>query len=219
MNYKAAIFDLDGTLLNTIDDICDSMNAVLERRGFAVHGVESYKFFVGDGMKNLAVRSLPESARRPELIEEIVAEMEREYGKNCENKTAPYPGIIEMLGALAEAKVRISVLSNKPHIFTEAVVRRYFKGFKFEHVIGASDRFEKKPEPAAALYIARQLDIPVSKFVYAGDTDTDMATARNAKMFAAGVSWGFRPASELKEAGADVIIDRPEQILKFFANA
>lgn len=219
MNYKAAIFDLDGTLLNTIDDIRDSMNAVLGRRGFAGHSVESYKFFVGDGMKNLAVRALPENARRPELIEEIVIEMEREYGKNCDNKTAPYPGIIEMLGALAEANVRISVLSNKPHIFTEAVVRRYFKDFKFEHIIGASGRFEKKPDPAAALYIARDLDIPVSKFVYAGDSNTDMATARNAKMFAAGVSWGFRPERELKEAGADVIIDRPEQILKFFTIA
>ena len=219
MNYKAAIFDLDGTLLDTIDDISDSMNAVLGRRGFPRHGVESYKFFVGDGMKNLAVRALPENARRPELIDEIVAEMEREYGKNCDNKTAPYPGIIEMLGALAEAKVRVSVLSNKPHKFTEAIVVRYLKGFKFEHVIAASARFEKKPDPAAALYIASDLGIPVSEFVYAGDSNTDMATARNARMFATGVSWGFRPARELKEAGADVIIDRPEQILKFFAAA
>lgn len=216
MKYKAVIFDMDGTLLNTIDDIGDSMNAVLARRGFATHSIDKYKYFVGDGMKNLALRALPETRRTPEFIDEIVVEMEREYSSGWNKKTAPYPGITETLERLTEMGVKMSIFSNKPHKFTIEMAGEYFKEHKFEFVIGASNMFPKKPDPAAAIYIAQKLGIPAGEFIYAGDTNTDMATAKNAKMFAAGVSWGFRPAAELIEAGAEIIIDNPRQLVELF---
>ncbi len=216
MRFKAAIFDLDGTLLNTIDDLADSMNSVLEKLGCAVHTVEAYKYFVGDGMENLARRSLPEDRRGEKNIKKCVEMMMEEYGLHWADKTRPYDGICDMLSDLSLLGVKLSVFSNKPDGFTKIMVKKFFPEIQFEQVLGASERFARKPDPSGALDIARKMGFLPEEILYAGDTATDMLTAAGAGMYAAGVLWGFREKDELLKAGASVIIEKPEEILRIF---
>lgn len=213
MKFKAIVFDLDGTLLDTIDDLADSMNAVLMASKFPTHGTDSYRYFVGDGVRNLVKRALPENCRDDETIERHLGVMQKEYAKRWADKTKPYPGISELLDALETRDVKMTVLSNKVDEFTKLVIAKLLPDWKFELVFGERKSVPKKPDPAGALEIARQLGIPTTEFLYLGDTNVDMITANSAGMYAVGALWGFRKADELVEGGARVLIPKPQTLL------
>lgn len=214
MNYKAVIFDLDGTLLNTIDDLADSVNHVLKAKGFPIHDAEKYKYFVGDGFATLVKRAMPADMRSESLLSECLAAARSEYGRHWADKSRPYDGIPELLDKLTQLGIKMSVLSNKPDEFTKLIMKNLFPRWKFEIVLGEQAGIPKKPDPAGALKISEQLGIPTHEFLYLGDTNTDMITANAANMFAVGVLWGFREADELLESGAKTLIERPLDLIK-----
>lgn len=164
MKFKAVLFDLDGTLLDTIDDLADSMNSVLERFGFPEHGIDKYKYFVGDGMDILVRRSLPVSCNDESLIARCISAMKEEYSLRWAEKTRPYDGIPELLDALSASGVKLSILSNKPHEPTVVVVSKMLADWKFENVAGVRDGVPRKPDPAAAISIAESLGIAPDEF-------------------------------------------------------
>lgn len=213
MTYEAVLFDLDGTLLDTLRDLADSMNSALKSMGFPSHDVEKYKYFVGDGMYNLVLRTLPPNIREETIIKKCLVKMEDEYSKRWADTTRPYKGIPELLDRLDGLGLKKAVLSNKPHDFTKLIVDKLLSKWSFDTVLGQREGVPKKPDPAAALEIVDKLDIPPEKFLYLGDTNTDMKTANAAGMYAVGVLWGFREADELIENGARVLIKSPMDLL------
>jgi len=212
---RCIIFDLDGTLLDTLADLADSMNAALKKHGFAEHPLDSYRYFVGDGMDVLAQRVLPESDRSPVNIQMLVAEMKVEYRARRFEKTRPYDGICEALEKLNSTGVSLAVLSNKNNDFTNEIVCHYFGSNTFRIVLGAGI-FAKKPDPAGVLHILSTFQSKPSECLFVGDTGTDMKTARAARVYAAGVLWGFREKQELITNGADILISQPKEILELF---
>jgi phosphoglycolate phosphatase len=216
MTFKAILFDLDGTLLDTLDDLADSTNLALREQGFAEHPVEAYKYFIGNGVENLVRRALPEEHRDAATYARCVARMRQEYAERWAAKTRPYAGIPELLDALAARGVPMGVFSNKPDEFTRLCVSRLLPRWPFQAVLGATARLPKKPDPAGALEIAARLQVPPAEFVYLGDTNTDMQTAIAAGMYPVGALWGFRTAEELTTSGARVLLDRPLELLDVF---
>jgi phosphoglycolate phosphatase len=217
MNLRAAIFDLDGTLLDTIEDLTDSMNAALAAQGFPSLSIEACKTLVGDGLSVFIRRALPEAARGDaEAVRRLQEAMRAEYRLRSTVKTRPYPGVREMLRGLAERSIPLAVLSNKPHASTLAVVGHYFSDTTFRVVLGARESVPIKPDPAGALEIASLLDQPPEAILYLGDTNTDMETAAAAGLFGVGALWGFRTAEELRSSGARALAARPEDILEWF---
>ncbi|NLM28538.1 MAG: HAD family hydrolase [Clostridiaceae bacterium] len=216
MNYKAVIFDLDGTLLDTIDDLADSMNAVLKRSSLPVHDTERYRYFVGTGLRNLVRKALPEELRTDDNISKYTNAMAREYEARWDKKTRPYEGIIDLLYSLSEIGVRMAVLSNKPHLFTLKVVEKFLPADFFECVFGDREGIPRKPDPVSALEISSLMKIPPEHFLYVGDSDTDIKTAVSAGMYPVGVKWGFRDINELIRAGAKMILEKPRELLLFF---
>lgn len=212
MRYKAAIFDFDGTILNTLADLADSMNNVLTSLKMPTHQQESYRYFVGDGMLNLARRAAPAGTDEATL-HGMVEAMNAVYAANWSVQTRPYDGVADMLAAFRARGFKLAVLSNKPDVFTKEMASHYFGGDLFDITLGAREGVPRKPDPTAALEIARLFKIAPADILYFGDTNTDMRTGRSAGMFTIGVGWGFRPVSELVEAGAQCVIDRPGQAL------
>ena len=214
MNYRAVIFDLDGTLLDSLEDLADSMNVVLARQNFPVHAVEKYRYFVGDGIAELVRRVLPVEQRADALVAENIRWMSAEYEQRWNKKTRPYPGIAELLDALTGAGLNLAVLSNKPDAFTKIMVPALLPGWNFAPILGARPGVPVKPDPQAALEIADQLALSPAEILYLGDTATDMRTARAAGMMAIGVAWGFRTIEELQQSGAQQIIHQPTELLQ-----
>jgi phosphoglycolate phosphatase len=212
MNYHAVLFDLDGTLANTLDDLADAMNWVLTELHLPTHPVDRYRHKVGDGVSMLVRRSLP--ADRGDLLDTAAAMMRRRYSEHLFDKTGLYDGIAELLDALAAKRIKLAVLSNKPHPATVEVVSRLLARWAFDAVRGVMENGPLKPDPAGALAIAEQLQIPPARWLYVGDTNVDIRTARSAGMFAVGALWGFRDAAELSAAGADALIGRPMELLE-----
>ncbi|MGD2269086.1 MAG: HAD family hydrolase [Desulfobacterales bacterium] len=213
MSYKAIIFDLDGTLLDTLEDLADSVNRVLAASGFPAHGLEAYRYFVGDGSAMLITRALPEEKRAADVIRNCLRAFLEDYGRNWKVKTKPYPGIPEMLDALTARRCKMAVLSNKPHDFTRHCVDDLLGNWPFEVVFGQREDVPPKPDPAGALQIAKQLNLGPAEFLYLGDSAVDMKTAVAASMFPVGATWGFRTAEELLKNGCKVLIDRPLEVL------
>ncbi|MHC4323130.1 MAG: HAD family hydrolase [Planctomycetota bacterium] len=216
IDFQAILFDLDGTLLDTLADIAGAANAGLKALGFPAHPIESYRRFVGDGAGCLARRALPEDHQDDETVERCREIIAAEYAKCWADNTKLYPGVTEMLAELHKRGIPMAVLSNKPHDATRTVVEGYFPGHHFKIVRGAVPSVPRKPDPAGALQIAEELDILPGRFVYLGDTDTDMRTASAAGMFAAGALWGFRDAEELIATGAEALVKTPPEVVNLF---
>ena len=213
MYFKAVIFDLDGTLLNTLYDLGDSMNSVLKRHGFPGHDYESYKYMIGDGVEYLVRRALPESVNDEDSVTGYISEYRSEYAKNWKNKTIPYDGIVELIENLISLKLKIAVFSNKPHDATQLCIREFFPLSEFDIVLGHMSGKNPKPDPGGAIEIAEKFNIPPNQIIYLGDTNVDMKTAVAAGMYPVGVLWGFRTEKELLENGAKAIIKKPDELL------
>lgn len=215
MPTRAVIFDLDGTLLDSLGDIAESVNFVLSERGLPTYPVAAYRGFVGDGMTMLLKRVLPESLRDEETVAACVARLKEVYGSRSDRLTRPYDGIAGLLDALARRSIPMAVLSNKPHELTVGLVDRLLDAWSFHPVFGERPPVPRKPDPSSALEIADLLGLAPADILYVGDTPTDLATARAAGMPALGAAWGFRSEAELREAGATRIAHHPSDVLAF----
>lgn len=211
--YGACLFDLDGTLLDTLRDLGESMNAVLAARGFPTHPIDAYRYFVGEGASLLVERAFPEDRRDPDSVRAGLAEYRAVYERSWNVHSRPYDGIPALLDALTERKMALGILSNKPHRMTIKCVEGYLAAWPFACVLGQRDDVARKPNPAGAFEAARLMQVAPDKVLYLGDTATDMETARAAGMFAVGATWGFRPESELRDAGAHAIVHHPGEVL------
>ena len=211
---KGIIFDLDGTLLNTLQDIADSANAVLRRVGYKTHEVESYKYIVGDGMEKLVRRALDDESADDGFVRRCIEEMRREYSERWARNTRPYKNISELLNELACRHISLNILSNKPDDFTNQMVDSLLSGRQFDIVRGERPAVPPKPDPTAALRIAEERGISADRFLFVGDSNIDIKTAVAAGMFPIGVLWGFRDAEELLASGARKLLQEPLELLE-----
>ncbi len=223
MNYKGVIFDLDGTLLDSLPGIADAANGLLAEMNFPKHPLESYRNFVGEGIVELIKRVLPsnwqtmatgqQAEEKGWQLEEMVVRYRFFYGKTWPQGTSLYPGIRELLGEMCEKKIKMAVLSNKSDDFTRLMVQTLLGDFGFTVVRGAREGVPAKPAPDAALEIAAVMDCEPKETVFVGDSGIDMQTAVRARMVPVGVLWGFREAPELLENGAKKLIRRPAELM------
>ena len=212
---SAVLFDLDGTLLDTLADLATSGNEVLVSRGQPPHPVDAYRSFIGDGMINLVRRIFPPESRPAEGAEAdaILQEYRAAYGRHWQDTTAPFPGVAELLDELIAAGIPIGVVSNKAHDFTQRCVEAFLPHWPWAVVIGQREGIPPKPDPTGALEAATRLGVVPEHCYFIGDSDVDMMTAIAAGMHAIGVAWGFRPVTELREAGAETILESPAGLL------
>lgn len=214
MTFKSVIFDLDGTLLDTLFDLGDSMNNVLERKGFPPHTIEKYRYMIGKGVEFLVKSALPPGNRDETTVKKLSAEYRDEYDKNWRNHTKPYEGIVELINKLSSRGMKLAVLSNKPHDPALECMSEFLPFEKFDIILGHRQGTLTKPDPGGAVEISKQLNIPPDQFIYLGDTDVDMKTAAAAGMYPVGVLWGFRTGEELTENGAKALIKEPMELFK-----
>ncbi|MBQ3063742.1 MAG: HAD-IA family hydrolase [Clostridia bacterium] len=210
--YKLAIFDLDGTILDTLDDLADSVNAVLVKNGYPTHTREAVCGFVGNGIRLLITRALPQGMDE-QTVDAVLADFKTYYTAHCAEKTAPYAGISQLLANLRAAGVLTAVLSNKADFATQALCRDYFAGL-LDMVAGEreAEGIPKKPAPDAVFLMMRALGVTAAETVYIGDSEVDVETARNAGVDAILVSWGFRTKEILLGAGATTVVDTPDAV-------
>lgn len=222
-SVKCAIFDLDGTLLDSLEDLADSANAMLHARGYPIHDVGLYRHFVGDGALTLVRRILPEACQRDDsLVKECLAQYSREYAVRWNHKSRPYNGIPELLQALADCSIRLAVLSNKAHPFTLQCVRELCPappGSEWAAILGLREGALPKPDPSGVHEILKTLQISPSETIYFGDTSTDMKTAVAAAVYPIGVLWGFRNREELEQSGAKTILAHPTDLVSLLSPA
>jgi phosphoglycolate phosphatase len=211
--YKAVLFDLDGTLLNTLADIAHAVNAALASLGFPQHPVESYRHFVGEGIDVLAQRVLPQDRRGNSDVAACLAAINREYGAGLLVRTRPFDGVADMLSACVARGLKLGVVSNKPHELALRSVAAHFGGSLFTVILGERKNVPTKPDPALAIEAAATLSVVPGQCLYVGDSGIDMMTAVNAGMYPVGVLWGFRDAAELTAAGAKTLIGKPSELL------
>lgn len=210
---KAVIFDLDGTLIDSLEDIAINANKVLRQLNCPTHSHEQYKYFVGDGARVLIENAMPKYISKNYLDDALKLFIEF-YEQNLHTNTKPYSGIKALLDELVSQNIPLAILSNKPDKFTKLYVETLLPDIPFVVVSGQKESVEKKPHPAGALDIANKFQIEPQDIYFVGDTSTDMKTAKNANMVAVGVSWGFRTVQELQESGADFIITTPNKLLE-----
>jgi phosphoglycolate phosphatase len=213
MTIQAVIFDLDGTLLDTLADIADAVNRMLAARGYPKHTEQDYRWFVGDGSAMLITRALPPDCRDAENVQACLQRFIADYTEHWHCKTAPYPGIVELLETLQTRRLELAVVTNKPHRFAAKMIAHYFPKTSFDPIFGQREGIPKKPDPTQALAAALQMAVAPHDCLFVGDSAVDIKTARRAGMLSIGASWGFRPRSELTDAGADHIIDHPMDVL------
>jgi phosphoglycolate phosphatase len=213
MRFSSVVFDLDGTLLDTLADIAEAANSVLADHGFPTHPVDDYRHFVGEGVVLLFQRVFPTGAADAVGLERLAADFRAAYGRTWNRRTTLYPGVGELLDATAVAGLKLAILSNKPDDFTQLCFREYLSAWPFHAVLGQREGVPRKPDPTGALAIAAQLETPPERFLFLGDTATDMATALAAGMYPVGALWGFRPREELQQGGAKVVIGHPLELL------
>lgn len=214
---KAVIFDLDGTLLNTLDDLADSTNYALSRFGYPTRTIEEVRQFVGNGVAKLIERAIPEGKNNPNF-EKCLAIFKENYAQNMYNKTAPYNGIIEMLSNLKSKGIKIAVVSNKFDLAVKELCKKYFEGF-IDFAAGENEAqgIKKKPAPDTVISVLNKFNFAPEDAVYVGDSDVDIMTAKNSKMPCISVTWGFRDEKFLLENGATILINAPSEIYNHLA--
>ncbi len=215
---RAVLFDLDGTLLDTLSDIATAMNTALAAHGLPTHPVDAYRRMVGSGAEVLVRRALSECGERrgeaasDDLVASVLRLMKREYASHPVSQTCPYPGILHAVAELAELAIPLAVLSNKPDELVEPILAEFFARGTFSVARGHVTGLPRKPDPAGARAIASELEVPARQCLYLGDSDVDVHTALNAGMVAIGAAWGFRGSAELIEAGAQRVINDPGEL-------
>lgn len=211
---QGVIFDLDGTLLNTLDDLCDSTNYALKQFGYPARTLDEVRSFVGNGVKKLIERAIPNGCAN-ENFEKCLAVFKEHYKQNMYNKTAPYSGVLNMLKELRIKGIKIAVVSNKFDTAVKELCKKYF-GDLVQVAIGENEAagVRKKPAPDSVFKAMQDLKLSVEDVIYVGDSETDVQTAKNAKIDCIGCTWGFRSRDVLAKEGATYIIDTPDEILK-----
>lgn len=207
------IFDLDGTLLKTIDDLAIAVNHALKQLGFPTHGLWVYPGMVGNGVAKLIERALPDDSRSEKNIREALAAFKEYYDEHCCDTTEPYPGITALLEELTARGINLAVTSNKYQEAVTKIINHYFPDANFRAILGNVDGMPRKPDPSIVFKALSMCPTPKAEVLYVGDSGVDMETARRACVESVGVTWGFRPIHELKEAYADHIISTPSQII------
>ncbi len=210
---RLVIFDLDGTLLNTIEDLANSTNYSLKQNGFPTHEICEYNYFVGNGINKLFERALPEGAKTEENILRIRELFLKHYDVHNADYSVPYPGIVDLLQQLQQKGLLLAVASNKYQSATEKLVAHYFPQIRFALVLGQREGVPTKPDPSIVESILEFTEVAKADTLYVGDSGVDMQTALNSGVDSCGVTWGFRPLSELMEFSPSYIVNSPDQIL------
>lgn len=214
---KIVIFDLDGTLLNTLDDLADSTNYALSKFGYPTRTIEEVRQFVGNGVAKLIERAIPDGKNNSNF-EKCLSIFKENYAQNMYNKTAPYNGIIEMLSNLKSKGIKIAVVSNKFDLAVKELCKKYFEGF-IDFAAGENEAqgINKKPAPDTVLSVLRKFSFSPEDAIYVGDSDVDIMTAKNSNMPCISVTWGFRDEKFLLKSGATILINAPSEIYNHLA--
>lgn len=210
------IFDLDGTLLDTLEDIGTACNEILKRHGWPEHEISSYRNMVGNGFTRLVERALPPEKKMPNqsALTELVEEAKQQYANNIDNFTRPYPEMETILSQLVKKNISLAVLSNKPDNLSQILVKHFFPIINFLFIRGATPGIPLKPDPAALDNLIKSHKLDLANTVYIGDSNVDMEFAHNSKLLAAGACWGFRGRDELEKSGADILLHDPKDLLE-----
>jgi len=216
MRIKAVIWDLDGTLLNTLDDLAASTNAALEQNGLPLRTTDEVRRFVGNGVRRLIELAVPELGESHPKFQQVLDSFVAHYGAHSRDRTRPYDGVMETLDAFAAQGVKLAIVSNKIDFAVKALSRDYF-GDRMESAVGDDPSRRKKPAPDSVLEAMRQMGVTAQECVYVGDSDVDVITARNAGISCVAVTWGFRSEDCLREAGAEHIAHTPAQLAEIIA--
>ncbi len=214
MGIKAVIFDVDGTLLNTYEDLACAVNYALKTKGYPVHEAEKFKMFAGNGTDMMLWRALPEDVRSDKTVAEIKPLYLEYYDAHSGEFTRPYEGIEELLSVLKDKDFKLGVVSNKIDFMTQIVIKEYF-GDIFDYVLGQKDNVPVKPDPTMVFEVMKALDVTPEECIFVGDSGVDAQTGRNSGAFMVGVLWGFRDEAELRANGAREVISKAEELLKF----
>jgi len=217
--FKAVVFDLDGTLLDTLQDLAISLNSVLEKHGYPTHTLDQCRMLVGFGMKALVQKSLPEEYRDDAVVEPLMKEMQAAYSIHWKDYSRPYEGIGRLLDAIDRMGLKKAILSNKPDRFTRLCADELLSSWSFEVVMGHHEGIAHKPDPQGALLVAGMLGEDPASILYVGDSGIDMKTATASGMYPLGVLWGFRPEQELLDAGASKLVSSPDEIIDILSPA
>lgn len=216
LNHRAVLFDLDGTLLDTLEDLCDATNTVLASSGYPEHPQQAFRQMVGRGLRMLVTMAVPEEHRDPETLNRTSELLGRYLLEHPVTKTRPYPGIPEMLTALQERAIPMAILTNKPDAVAREVVRMLLGDYRFVEIQGQREGVPRKPDPTAARTICERMGCSPERAAFVGDSDVDIETALAAGMTPVGVEWGFRGREELLGAGAKRILSSPRELLELF---
>jgi phosphoglycolate phosphatase len=216
--YKACIFDLDGTLINSLEDLADSCNYALGQMGFPIHDVQAYRHFVGNGVVKLIENIVPQSSATPEILSKTLEIYKNRYAVHYLDKTKPYCGIQALLQELKARGIKLAVVSNKPDDATKGLIYQLFGEKMFDVVSGQQEGIPRKPHPQGAVNACEQMKVRQQQCIFLGDSSVDMKTAIAAEMLPVGVLWGFRDREELNGAGAEVLISKPDELLSLFSN-
>ena len=214
MNYKAVVFDLDGTLVDSAADLGNAVNRVLKAHGFPVHDISRYQDFIGSGAEMMVKRALPDNSREDSILKECLSEFMNDYNENFDVDTVLYDGIPELLDHLSDKSIILTLLTNKPEQITLKLSESLLSVWDFKVVMGSSEGIPKKPDPTGAKLLLEKIGIQGSQTVYFGDSGIDMKTAVSSGMLPVGVLWGFRDREELETSGAKYIIEKPLDILE-----
>lgn len=211
MLYDAVIFDLDGTLLDTLQDLTDSVNHALTSRGWPARRQDEIRSFVGNGVRRLVARSLPEGMENPDY-EAVFALFHEHYAAHCRDTTCPYPHVLELLNGLRKAGLKLAIVSNKSDEEVKKLSEQWF-GDLIPVAVGERAGIERKPAPDSLFQVLKELGVSLERAVYVGDSEVDVQTAHNAAMACVAVTWGFRSRTELLAAGAELIVDDTQELL------